>query len=157
MGKKPEGTGAKASGKDTSKDAKKGKLSVSAMLANMDEKPEKPKKGSSSNASSKPKTKAPKVSSYTDNIDLPPFDDEDDASEEDLSDAKKRQMRNDSNSLDIAISEKELKRRTYLLSMQQSRQNERPLGMTMMLLLLLLVAGLQFLMGMMKLMPMSKT
>ena len=111
MGKKPEGTGAKASGKDTSKDAKKGKLSVSAMLANMDEKPEKPKKGSSSNASSKPKTKAPKVSSYTENIDLPPSDDEDDASEEDLSDAKKRQMRNDSNSLDIAISEKELKKR----------------------------------------------
>ena len=107
MGKKPEGTGAKASGKDSSKDAKKGKLSVSAMLANMDE---KPKKGSSSNASSKPKTKAPKVSSYTDDIDLPPFDDEDDASEEDLSDAKKRQMRNDSNSLDIAISEKELKK-----------------------------------------------
>ncbi|KAK4602275.1 hypothetical protein RGQ29_011356 [Quercus rubra] len=102
MGKKPEGTGAKASGKDSSKDAKKGKLSVSAMLANMDE---KPKKGSSSNASSKPKTKAPKVSSYTDDIDLPPFDDEDDASEEDLSDAKKRQMRNDSNSLDIAITE----------------------------------------------------
>ena len=154
MGKKPEGTGAKASGKDSSKDAKKGKLSVSAMLANMDE---KPKKGSSSNASSKPKTKAPKVSSYTDNIDLPPFDDEDDASEEDLSDAKKRQMRNDSNSLDIAISEKELKRRTYLLSMQQSRQNGRPLGMTMMFLLLLLIAGLQFLMGMMELMPMSKT
>ena len=55
MGKKPEGTGAKASGKDSSKDAKKGKFSVSAMLANMDE---KPKKGSSSNASSKPKTKA---------------------------------------------------------------------------------------------------
>ena len=154
MGKKPEGTGAKASGKDSSKDAKKGKFSVSAMLANMDE---KPKKGSSSNASSKPKTKAPKVSSYTDDIDLPPFDDEDDASEEDLSDAKKRQMRNDSNSLDIAISEKELKRRTYLLSMQQSRQNGRPLGMTMMFLLLLLIAGLQFLMGMMKLMPMSKT
>ena len=97
------------------------------------------------------------MSSYTDDIDLPPFDDEDDASEEDLSDAKKRQMRNDSNSLDIAISEKELKRRTYLLSMQQSRQNGRPLGMTMMLLLLLLVAKLQFFLGMMKLMPISKT
>ena len=127
MGKKPEGTGAKASGKDTSKDAKKGKLSVSAMLANMDEKPEKPKKGSSSNASSKPKTKAPKVSSYTDNIDLPPFDDEDDASEEDLSDAKKRQMRNDSNSLDIAISEKELKKREKkdILAVHAAEQAKR--------------------------------
>ncbi|XP_030923936.1 ABC transporter F family member 4-like [Quercus lobata] len=127
MGKKPEGTGAKASGKDTSKDAKKGKLSVSAMLANMDEKPEKPKKGSSSNASSKPKTKAPKVSSYTENIDLPPSDDEDDASEEDLSDAKKRQMRNDSNSLDIAISEKELKKREKkdILAVHAAEQAKR--------------------------------
>nr|XP_023918487.1 ABC transporter F family member 4-like [Quercus suber]POF02862.1 abc transporter f family member 4 [Quercus suber] len=127
MGKKPEGTGAKASGKDTSKDAKKGKLSVSAMPANMDEKPEKPKKGSSSNASSKPKTKAPKVSSYTENIDLPPSDDEDDASEEDLSDAKKRQMRNDSNSLDIAISEKELKKREKkdILAVHAAEQAKR--------------------------------
>ena len=127
MGKKPEGTGAKASGKDTSKDAKKGKLSVSAMLANMDEKPEKPKKGSSSNASSKPKTKAPKVSSYTENIDLPPSDDEDDASEDDLSDAKKRQMRNDSNSLDIAISEKELKKREKkdILAVHAAEQAKR--------------------------------
>ncbi|XP_030974470.1 ABC transporter F family member 4-like [Quercus lobata] len=127
MGKKPEGTGAKASGKDTSKDVKKGKLSVSAMLANMDEKPEKPKKGSSSNASSKPKTKAPKVSSYTENIDLPPSDDEDDASEEDLSDAKKRQMRNDSNSLDIAISEKELKKREKkdILAVHAAEQAKR--------------------------------
>lgn len=127
MGKKPEGTGAKASGKDTSKDAKKGKLSVSAMLANMDEKPEKPKKGSSSNASNKPKTKAPKVSSYTENIDLPPSDDEDDAFEEDLSDAKKRQMRNDSNSLDIAISEKELKKREKkdILAVHAAEQAKR--------------------------------
>ncbi|KAL4652227.1 hypothetical protein ACB094_01G191500 [Castanea mollissima] len=127
MGKKPEGTGAKASGKDTSKDAKKGKLSVSAMLASMDEKPEKPKKGSSSNASSKPKTKAPKVSSYTDNIDLPPSDDEDDASEEDLSDAKKRQMRNDSNPLDTAISEKELKKREKkdILAVHAAEQAKR--------------------------------
>uniref|UniRef100_A0A2N9GIW1 ABC transporter domain-containing protein n=1 Tax=Fagus sylvatica TaxID=28930 RepID=A0A2N9GIW1_FAGSY len=133
MGKKPEGTGGKAGGKDTSKDGKKGKLSVSAMLANMDEKPNIPKKGSSSSmsTSSKPKTKAPKVSSYTDNIDLPPSDeDEDYASEEESADAKKqsnRQMRNDSKSLEISISEKELKKREKkdMLAVHAAEQAKR--------------------------------
>ncbi|GMY24473.1 ABC transporter F family member 4-like [Fagus crenata] len=133
MGKKPEGTGGKAGGKDTSKDGKKGKLSVSAMLANMDEKPNIPKKGSSSSmsTSSKPKTKAPKVSSYTDNIDLPPSDeDEDYASEEESADAKKqsnRQTRNDSKSLEISISEKELKKREKkdMLAVHAAEQAKR--------------------------------
>jgi ATP-binding cassette subfamily F protein 1 len=134
MGKKPEGTGGKAGGKDTSKDGKKGKLSVSAMLANMDEKPNIPKKGSSSSftsSSSKPKTKAPKVSSYTDNIDLPPSDeDEDYASEEESADAKKqsnRKMRNDSKSLEISISEKELKKREKkdMLAVHAAEQAKR--------------------------------
>uniref|UniRef100_A0A2N9GGU2 ABC transporter domain-containing protein n=1 Tax=Fagus sylvatica TaxID=28930 RepID=A0A2N9GGU2_FAGSY len=133
MGKKPEGTGGKAGGKDTSKDGKKGKLSVSAMLANMDEKPNIPKKGSSSSmsTSSKPKTKAPKVSSYTDNIDLPPSDeDEDYASEEESADAKKqsnRKMRNDSKSLEISISEKELKKREKkdMLAVHAAEQAKR--------------------------------
>lgn len=133
MGKKPEGTGGKAGGKDTSKDGKKGKLSVSAMLANMDEKPNIPKKGSSSSmsTSSKPKTKAPKVSSYTDNIDLPPSDeDEDYASEEESADAKKqsnRQMRNDSKSLETSISEKELKKREKkdMLAVHAAEQAKR--------------------------------
>ncbi|GMY13956.1 ABC transporter F family member 4-like [Fagus crenata] len=134
MGKKPEGTGGKAGGKDTSKDGKKGKLSVSAMLANMDEKPNIPKKGSSSSltsSSSKPKTKAPKVSSYTDNIDLPPSDeDEDYASEEESADAKKqsnRQTRNDSKSLEISISEKELKKREKkdMLAVHAAEQAKR--------------------------------
>jgi ATP-binding cassette subfamily F protein 1 len=115
--KKPEENGAttktKGSGKDVSKDGKKEKLSVSAMLASMDQKPDKPKKGSSSSlaaTSSKPKTKAaPKVSSYTDDIDLPPSDDED-ASEEELSEIQK-QRRSDPKALEISMSEKELKKR----------------------------------------------
>ncbi|KAK2635154.1 hypothetical protein Ddye_029946 [Dipteronia dyeriana] len=78
--KKAKETGAatkvKAGGKDASKDGRREKLSVSAMLAIMDEKLDKPKKDSSS-TSSKPKAKAaPKVSSNTDGIDLPPSDDE---------------------------------------------------------------------------------
>ncbi|KAG2678381.1 hypothetical protein I3760_11G000600 [Carya illinoinensis] len=122
--KKPEESGAttktKAGGKDIPKDGKKEKLSVSAMLASMDQKPDKPKKGSSSSltaATSKPKTKvAPKVSSYTDDIDLPPSDDEDDdyASQEEQTDGQKlsnRQQRSESKLLEISISEKEIKKR----------------------------------------------
>lgn len=119
--KKQEENGAttktKASNKDISKDGKKEKLSVSAMLASMDQKPDKPKKGSSSSltaTSSKPKTKvAAKVSSYTDDIDLPPSDEEDnnDASEVDVQNQFSRQQRSESKPLEISISEKELKKR----------------------------------------------
>ncbi|XP_018832851.1 ABC transporter F family member 4 [Juglans regia] len=122
--KKPEEHGAttktKVGSKDIPKDGKKEKLSVSAMLASMDQKPDKPKKGSSSSltsTTSKPKTKvAPKVSSYTDDIDLPPSDDEDDdyASQEEQTDGQKlsnRQQRSESKFLEISISEKEMKKR----------------------------------------------
>ncbi|XP_062144192.1 ABC transporter F family member 4-like [Alnus glutinosa] len=117
--KKPEENGAttktKGSSKDVSKDGKKEKLSVSAMLASMDQKPDKPKKSSSSSMAStcsKPKTKAtPKVSSYTDDIDLPPSDEED-AFETELSEIQKQSnRRSDPKALEIAMSEKELKKR----------------------------------------------
>ncbi|KAL0349271.1 UNVERIFIED_CONTAM: putative O-methyltransferase 3 [Sesamum angustifolium] len=63
------------------------KLSVSALLASMDAKPDKPKKA----ASSKPKPKvAQKVSSYTDGIDLPSSDEEDD-----VLDSEEEQKQND--------------------------------------------------------------
>ncbi|GAB4828252.1 ABC transporter F member 4 [Ancistrocladus abbreviatus] len=106
---------AKASGKDASKDGKKEKLSVSAMLASMDQKAEKPKKVSTS--SSKPKSKAAyKVSSYTDGIDLPPSDEEDDdyASEEEQPENDKysnTQQRTDAKPLETSITDKELKKR----------------------------------------------
>lgn len=115
--KKPEENGAttktKGSGKDVSKDGKKEKLSVTAMLASMDQKPDKPKKGSSSSlatTSSKPKTKAAPKVSYTDDIDLPPSDEEDDgyASGEEL---KQSNRRSDPKALEILMSEKELKKR----------------------------------------------
>ncbi|CAJ2669288.1 unnamed protein product [Trifolium pratense] len=93
-------TKAKAGSKDPTK---KEKLSVSAMLANMDDKAEKPKKGSSTN---KPKPKAaPKASAYTDDIDLPPSDD--DESEEEL----EEKHRPDVKPLEVSIAEKELKKR----------------------------------------------
>ncbi|MCH83909.1 ABC transporter F family member 4-like, partial [Trifolium medium] len=93
-------TKAKAGSKDVSK---KEKLSVSAMLASMDDKAEKPKKGSSTN---KPKPKAaPKASAYTDDIDLPPSDD--DESEEEL----EEKHRPDVKPLEVSIAEKELKKR----------------------------------------------
>ncbi|KNA10735.1 hypothetical protein SOVF_141680 [Spinacia oleracea] len=98
-------------GKKKSDDTGKGKekFSVSAMLASMDQKPEKPKKAS---VSSKPKSKAPKASSYTDDIDLPPSDDEDEYSEED--DVQKEgslQQKAESKSIDTSITDKELKKR----------------------------------------------
>ncbi|GER30399.1 ABC transporter F family member 4 [Striga asiatica] len=114
MGKKKSdesaaGTKAKQSSKE--------KLSVSAMLASMDSKPDKPKKGPTS---SKPKPKAaPKLSSYTDGIDLPSSDEEEDdmlGSEEeqkqyDSHRNPSRQTRTESRPLDINISNKELKKR----------------------------------------------
>ncbi|XP_044486559.1 ABC transporter F family member 4-like [Mangifera indica] len=111
-------TKTKSSTKELPKDGKK--LSVSAMLASMDQKPDKPKKGSSSsNVSGKSKAKAAaKLSSYTDGIDLPPSDDEDDnyVSGEDKEeiDVRKqfnREQRNETKQLDISITDKELKKR----------------------------------------------
>ncbi|PRQ51922.1 putative adenosinetriphosphatase [Rosa chinensis] len=94
----------KSTGKDASKDGKKVKApTVSAMLANMDQKPEKPKKASSSGAKAKV---APKLSSYTDGIDLPPSDDE--VEEEQQSN---QQRRSEAKTIDISITEKELKKR----------------------------------------------
>lgn len=129
--KKTEDSGAttkvKPSNKDASKDGKKEKLSVSAMLASMDQKSDKPKKGSSSSSTttSKPKAKAaPKLPSYTADIDLPPSDDEDDAysSEEDA--RLKRQQRAEQKTLDISVTEKELKKREKkdMLAVHASQQ-----------------------------------
>ncbi|KAF7842805.1 ABC transporter F family member 4 [Senna tora] len=94
------GTKAKPSGKDA---PKKEKLSVSAMLASMDEKPDKPKKVSSSSSKPKPKS-APKASAYTDGIDLPP-------SEEDQQNNVSKRSTQQQRPLDVAISDKELKKR----------------------------------------------
>ncbi|XP_031259956.1 ABC transporter F family member 4 [Pistacia vera] len=111
-------TKTKSSSKELSKDGKK--LSVSAMLASMDQKPDKPKKGSSSsNASGKSKSKAAsKLPSYTDGIDLPPSDEEDDnyasGEEQEKIDVQKqlnRQQRNETKQLEISVTDKELKKR----------------------------------------------
>ncbi|GLU14569.1 hypothetical protein SLE2022_311300 [Rubroshorea leprosula] len=123
MGKKnKEDIGAttkvKGSSKDVSKDGKKEKFSVSAMLASMDQKPDKPKKGSSSSTATSVKPKPKAVSSYTDGIDLPPSDDEDDVygseEEQQQPDLKKqvdRQQRNDLKPLGTSVTDKELKKR----------------------------------------------
>lgn len=108
--KKTDDTGAnpkaKTSSKEVSKDGKKEKLSVSAMLASMDQKPDKAKKPSTS---SKPKAKAgPKQSTYTDGIDLPPSDEDDD---DYVSEDEPTRQRNDTKPLEIAVSDKELKKR----------------------------------------------
>lgn len=103
----------KGSGKDSSKEGKKEKISVSAMLASMDQKPDKPKKGSSSRSKA-----PPKVSSYTDAMDLPPSDDEDEEEvlleNEEQNDNNKpagRHNRKDTDTLDISVTDKELKKR----------------------------------------------
>ncbi|KAL9239683.1 hypothetical protein vseg_013983 [Gypsophila vaccaria] len=114
MGKKKSddaGTSVKVSGKD----AKKEKISVSAMLASMDQKPDKPKKASTS---SKPKSKVPKAPTYTEGIDLPPSDDEDEeyvsgGEEEQIAVSKRTiaQQRNEAKLLNTGLSDKELKKR----------------------------------------------
>ncbi|KAJ4843840.1 ABC transporter F member 4 [Turnera subulata] len=120
MGKKKGGEASDASkAKGGNKEVKKEKISVSAMLASMDQKPDKAKKGSSSSvstASSKPKAKAaPKAPSYTEGIDLPPSDEEEDyASGEEQQQQQhggRKQQRNDNKPLDISVSDKELKKR----------------------------------------------
>ncbi|KAL3525633.1 hypothetical protein ACH5RR_014005 [Cinchona calisaya] len=113
-------TKGKPSGSKDIKDGKKEKLSVSAMLASMDEKSDKTKKLSSSVAS-KPKSKsAPKVSSYTDDINLPPSDEDEGEDvygsdqEQQQNDSHKlpsRQIRNDGRPLEISVTDKELKKR----------------------------------------------
>ncbi|GLT52087.1 hypothetical protein SLA2020_254490 [Shorea laevis] len=119
MGKKnKEDVGAatkvKGSNKDVSKDGKKEKFSVSAILASMDEEPDKPKRGSSSLSAASGKPKLNAAPSYTDGIDLPPSDDEDDEEEQRQANLKKRhdrQQRNDRKPLDTSVSDKELKKR----------------------------------------------
>lgn len=109
--KKTEEAGAttkvKSTGKDASKDGKKEKVSVSAMLASMDQKPDKPKKGSSSSTKAKG---APKRPSYTDDIDLPPSDEEDEYVLEE-GQQEEKQKRPEYKPLDVSITEKELKKR----------------------------------------------
>ncbi|CAL5340826.1 unnamed protein product [Camellia sinensis] len=103
----------KPGGKDAPKDGKEKKLSVSAMLASMDQKPDKAKKvtTSSISTSSKPKVKAAVKPSYIDAFDLPPSDEEDEeaAAAEELKHS--RQQRSDSKTLEISVTDKELKKR----------------------------------------------
>ncbi|TKY71417.1 ABC transporter F family member 4 [Spatholobus suberectus] len=114
--KKTEDAGPSAKAKASKDASKKEKFSVSAMLASMDEKPDKPKKVSSSSSKPKPKS-APKASTYTDGIDLPPSDDEDDdplKEEEQQNNVSKRssqQQRPDLKPLEVSIADKELKKR----------------------------------------------
>lgn len=118
MGKKKvDESGAPSKGKPGSKDApkdgKEKKLSVSAMLASMDQKPDKAKKVSTSSisTSSKPKVKPAVKPSYIDAFDLPPSDEEDEeaAAAEELKHS--RQQRSDSKTLEISVTDKELKKR----------------------------------------------
>ncbi|XP_074273421.1 ABC transporter F family member 4-like [Silene latifolia] len=101
MGKKKSSDDA---GTSSGKDGKKDKISVSAMLASMDEKPDKPKKGSKAKAKA-----APRVS-YTDGIDLPPSDDED---EENVTGGDEEQIarRTEVKVMSTSLTEKELKKR----------------------------------------------
>ncbi|KAK8604973.1 hypothetical protein V6N13_082434 [Hibiscus sabdariffa] len=106
--KKQEESVSTAKVKGSSKEVKKEKISVSAMLASMDQKPDKTKKATSA----KPKAKGPKVSSYTDGIDLPPSDEEEEEypSEEEQTQSNRHQ-RQSLKPIDTSISEKELKKR----------------------------------------------
>ncbi|KAL5706754.1 ABC transporter F member 4 [Ranunculus cassubicifolius] len=106
--KKTEESPAAGSKAKPSRDvAKDGKMSVSAMLASMDQKPDKPKKGTSFTAANKA-AKA-KQSSYTDDIDLPPSDEDEDYASEDEKKASQRGA--DLKPLEVSISDKELKKR----------------------------------------------
>ncbi|KAF8093715.1 hypothetical protein N665_0379s0009 [Sinapis alba] len=112
--KKSEESGAptkgKPSGKDSSKEPKKEKLSVSAMLAGMDQKDDKPKKASS-RAKAVPKKAS--SSSYIDDFDFPPEDDEDegDSDEEQRQAEARRKLKSEQRHLDISVTDKEQKKR----------------------------------------------
>ncbi|KAF5794159.1 putative ABC transporter, AAA+ ATPase domain, P-loop containing nucleoside triphosphate hydrolase [Helianthus annuus] len=118
MGKKKTDEGGEKS-KQNTKEGKKEKQSVSAMLASMDQKPDKAKKATSSSSTTrKPKPPPKAQSSYAD-IDLPPSDDEDDDVESLSGDEiekggiKKpsRKERASDKNLEIAVTDKELKKR----------------------------------------------
>ncbi|GLJ17763.1 hypothetical protein SUGI_0310080 [Cryptomeria japonica] len=81
-------------------------MSVSAMLASMDnKKSEKPK----ASTTSKPKNKA--KPDYTDGLDLPPSDDEDSEGEETYKPRRGGVDGNDGKPLEISVTDKELKKR----------------------------------------------
>lgn len=114
--KKADDSTAPTKGKPT-KDAAakdgKNKLSVSAMLASMDQKPEKPKKSSASTSTSTTtttKSKSKPKGSYAD-IDLPPSDEDDYDSDVEEQKAARGGNRAESKPLEVSISEKELKKR----------------------------------------------
>ncbi|CAN6686070.1 unnamed protein product [Malus baccata var. baccata] len=115
MGRKKEeesgaSTKAKSAGKRASKDWEKENITVSAMLASMDLKPDNPEKGASSSARAKA---APKRQSYTDGIDLSPSDKEDEdmlgegQHEVNVSNKQKRQ---EFKPLGVFMSKKQLKK-----------------------------------------------
>ncbi|KAJ0247006.1 ABC transporter F family member 4 [Hirschfeldia incana] len=115
MGKKKSDESAppnkgKASGKDSSKEPKKEKLSVSAMLAGMDQKADKPAKKGPSSSRAKA---APKSASPYDDIDLPPSDDEEDgdSDEEQRQAEARRKLKSEQRHLDISVTDKEQKKR----------------------------------------------
>lgn len=101
---------------DDPKEGKREKLSVSAMLASMDQKPDNKAKKSSSSSSTagrpRPKTAA---KSYIDDTDLPPSDEEEDDAEEvqqnDTHKQPSRQNKGDTKPLEISVSGKEMKKR----------------------------------------------
>lgn len=116
MGKKKSDESApptkgKSSGKDTSKEPKKEKLSVSAMLAGMDQKDDKPSKKGASSSRARPA--ALKKASPYDDIDLPPSDDEDegDSDEEQRQAEARRKLKSEQRHLDISVTDKEQKKR----------------------------------------------
>lgn len=101
------GSGAPAT-KSKSKESKEPKkMSVSQMLASMDNKPEKPK----SAAGSKPKPKAAVgKSSYIDGLDLPPSDEDEDSETDEAAKASRGSDFKDSK-LEVSVTGKELKKR----------------------------------------------
>ncbi|KAL6501436.1 ABC transporter F member 4 [Orobanche gracilis] len=91
--KKSDDAGGMVKGKSSNafKDGKNGQFSVSAVLAIMDQKANKPCEASSSSCKFKYKADL-KFSSYTDGIDLPPSDDEEYGTEEELEDIKRQKL-----------------------------------------------------------------
>ncbi|XP_031504315.1 ABC transporter F family member 4 [Nymphaea colorata] len=100
----------------SSKEAnKKERISVSALLASMDQKPESKAKASSASSKAKSKSAVVARSSYTDGLDLPPSDDEEENEEENELEpsARPRGQGRVVTTVDIStsLSEKELKKR----------------------------------------------
>ncbi|CAH8353534.1 unnamed protein product [Eruca vesicaria subsp. sativa] len=101
----------KPSGKDSSKEPKKERLSVSALLAGMDQKDDKPNKASASSSSSRPNAVSKKATRRGGRGDSDEEGGRGDSDEEQRQAEARRKLKSQQSHLDISVTDKEQKKR----------------------------------------------